>query len=80
MWHRLATDEIVQGPLADAIPEGHVATRAVVIVETIAEDGRGLMWSSSDDITLWDVIGMLTSVLNRVAELDASGWCGDEED
>ena len=75
----LTTDDLVTGKAAEQLGPGVLPTRAVLIVETVDEEGRGLRYVLADGMTTWDAIGMVRSALLRIEDGDREFWEGDDE-
>jgi hypothetical protein len=73
----LEIDDLVTGKAAEQLGEGCTPTKAVLVVETISEDGNGLRYVISHGVPTWAAIGMLRSALNRIEFDDLMTWDGD---
>lgn len=76
----LSVDDIISAKVAAQLGEALMVTSAVLIVETVSENGRGLRTVRSEGLPSWHTLGLLRSVLLRTEEEDIAGWTGDDED
>lgn len=74
----LTVDDLVTGRAAEELGPGIIPTAAILIVETISDEGQGLRYVRSQGLTLWAAIGLLRSILLRVEADDLAAW-GDDE-
>jgi hypothetical protein len=74
----LTTDDLVTGRAAESLGEGVLPTRAVLIIETVESEGRGLRYVLAEGMTTWDAIGMVRSALLRIEESDRDYWEGED--
>lgn len=76
----LSVDDLVTGRAAAELGPGVIPSSALLIVETVSEQGTGLRFVSSDGVQTWQVLGMLRSVTARIEHDDLMAWFPDEED
>lgn len=74
----LTVDDLVTGRAAEQLGPGIIPTNAVLVVETIDEDGPGLRYVRSEGMSTWQTIGMLRSCLLHVEAVDADSWAEDD--
>lgn len=73
----LTVDDLVTGKAAGQLGEGVFPVSALLIVETMSEQGSGLRIVRSEGMMSWTAIGVLRSVLLRTEDEDLRSW---EED
>lgn len=76
----MGVDDLVTGKAAEQLGPGVIPTAAVLIVETIEEDGPGLRFVRSTDLPSWRAIGMTRSALLHMERDDLSAWDGEEDE
>lgn len=76
----ITVDDIVHGKAAAQLGEGVIPTRAVLIIETVEENGVGLRYVLTDGVKTWHALGMLRSVSGRLEAEDLDGWAGRSDD
>lgn len=76
----LTVDDLVTGRAAEALGPGIIPTKALLIVETISEDGPGLRYIRTDDLATWQALGVLRSTLLALEAVDLDSWADVEED
>lgn len=74
----LTVDDLVTGRASDQLGEGRIPTAAVLIVETMTEDGPGIRYVISHGVPTWHGIGMLRSCLNALEATDLEQWGAEE--
>lgn len=79
MGHALTVDDLVSGKVAEELGEGKIPTAALLIVETMSEDGRGLRYVLSHGTMTWTALGMLRSTQLSLEEVDMASWRDEEE-
>jgi hypothetical protein len=70
----LDVDDIVTGKVSGHLGEGVIPTRAILVVETISEDGPGLRYVRSEGPPTWQALGMLRSALLHIEHEDFESW------
>jgi hypothetical protein len=70
----LTVDDLVTGKAAAQLGEGHIPTRAVLIVESMTEDGTGLRYVMSAGMQAWQALGMIRSVQLNLERVDLESW------
>lgn len=73
----LSVDDIVTGKVAEQLGHGRIPTRAVLIVETMSDEGTGLRFVLSEGLMRWQAMGMIRSVLVKVEHDDLETWDDD---
>jgi hypothetical protein len=64
-WRGAAAEEAVGG-LVQQIDPGAMATKFVLLVETVDGDGVRALWAlTPDELAAWESVGMLTHALHR---------------
>lgn len=76
----LTVDDLVTGKAAEQLGEGIIPTKAILIVETISEDGPGLRYVRSQGLMTWHAVGMVRSTLLHIEDSDREAWIEDDED
>lgn len=79
MTDRLTVDDIVTGRAAEELGPGVIPTRAILIVETVSEEGDGLRYILSAGTKTWQALGPLHSVTAAIAAADLADWAGDDD-
>jgi hypothetical protein len=74
----LTVDDLVSQRAADELGPGRIPTKAILVVETMSEEGTGLRFVTSNGLPLWQAIGMMRSALRRMEDVDAASWDDDE--
>lgn len=74
----LTVDDLVTGKAAAELGEGRIPSAAILIVETMSEDGSGLRFVLSDGMTTWRALGMIRSAQLRLEDIDAESWGEDD--
>jgi hypothetical protein len=72
-WRSAAAEEAIGG-LVQQIDPGAMATKFVVLIETVDGDGVRALWAlTPDDLAAWESVGMLQYAMLReqAAVLDA---------
>lgn len=75
----LTVDDLVTGRAAEELGQGVIPVAALLIVETMADDGGGLRFVLPDEVPVWKALGMLRSVQLHLESVDMDGWQGDDE-
>ena len=75
-----SVDDLVTGKAAEQLGCGVLPTQAVLIVETIHEDGgRGMRYVLADGMTTWQAIGLVRSALLRIEDSDLESWTEEDD-
>jgi hypothetical protein len=80
MDDELTVDDIVSGLVAESLGPGVLPTAAILIVETVTEDSRGLRYLKTGGLSTWQALGILRSATIRVELEDRAGWIADDEE
>lgn len=70
----LNVDDIVTGKAAEQLGDGHIPTRALLIVETMTEQGTGLRYVMSAGMQAWQALGLIRSVQLNLERVDLESW------
>lgn len=70
----LTVDDLVPRLISEHLGS-RIPTRAVLIVETMTEQGNGIRFFTADAMT-WQALGMIRSVQLRLEQEDAADWGG----
>ncbi len=76
----LTVDDIVTGKVAESLGPGVIPTAAILLVETVSENGAGLRWVRSEGCTSWHALGILRSATIRTEIEDNDGWLSDDDE
>lgn len=80
MSDKLTVDDIVTGKVAETLGEGVIPTAAILVVETMSEEGNGMRYVMSKDAKTWHVMGMLRAAQLKIEHDDLAGWLGEEDE
>jgi hypothetical protein len=64
-------DDFLRKALDEACPDGHLVTHWVMVVETMDGDEQNLHVVSSESVTPWMALGMLSAAKRIVNDSDA---------
>lgn len=73
----LTVDDLITGRAAEQMGPGVIPTAAVLVVQTMEEDGPGLRYVRTEGLPSWLAIGMMRSALLRIEDEDRQGWGGE---
>lgn len=74
----MTVDDLVTGEAAAQLGPGVIPVAAILIVETMGEDGPGFRYVRSSDTPSWRAIGMVRSAQLHLERDDLEAW--PEED
>jgi hypothetical protein len=73
----ITVDDLVTGKAAADLGEGQIPTRAILIVETISDEGNDLRYVLSEGLMAWQALGMIRSAQLHIERLDIESWNND---
>ena len=73
----LSVDDLVTGKAAEQLGEGTIPTKAILIVETMSEEGTGIRYVLSHGLMTWQAMGMLRSATLKIEDQDLAAWDED---
>lgn len=76
--HDLTVDDLVTGNAAAQLGEGRIPCAAILIVETMSDDGIGMRYVLSEGMRHHQAIGLLRSVLIKVEHDALEAWESDD--
>lgn len=76
----LEVDDLVTGKAAEQLGDGVIPVKAVLVVETVSEEGTGMRYVLSNGLRTWHAIGMLRSSLLKIENDDLRCWQDSAED
>lgn len=76
----MTVDDLVTGEAAARLGPGVIATAAILIVETMGEDGPGFRYVCSTDLPTWRAIGMIRSAQLHMERDDLEAWDGEGDE
>lgn len=69
-------DDLVPTKVAQDLDDGRLPIGAVLVLETITDQGSGVRFYTSD-MSTWHAIGLLRSTLARLEQVDLAAWDED---